>query len=223
MYNKPAVTGYGNRVTHVLGDTCCTADDSAVVPRILGAAMRCFAGYGVEAGSLRMVAEAAGVSVGYIQHQFGTKAALVDAVNDRLGAILAGATSLPIPGPDPVAEVTRRVIALVEKQPEAIDYLGRLLLNDYPAGRAIFDELVAVGTAQWDHIRAGQTRCAETDPVWDTLSPLIQVLSVLVLRSHIERQVLEPLTSPDPQRGWESAIRRLVDVGVGVGVGVDQR
>jgi AcrR family transcriptional regulator len=49
--------------------------------RIRDAALKSLATHGVAATSLRMVAEAAGVSLGLVQHYFGTKAALVAAVD----------------------------------------------------------------------------------------------------------------------------------------------
>lgn len=55
---------------------------------ICAAAMRCFSEHGTEVTSLRMVAETAGVSVGLVQHYFGTKAALIKAVDAQLIDIL---------------------------------------------------------------------------------------------------------------------------------------
>lgn len=56
--------------------------------KIRDAALAEFAGRGIEATSLREVATRAGVSVGLIQHHFGTKADLVDAVNRHVTDLL---------------------------------------------------------------------------------------------------------------------------------------
>jgi AcrR family transcriptional regulator len=53
--------------------------DSGAVIR--DAALRGFAAHGVAATSLRLIASDAGVSLGLVQHRFGTKERLVEAVD----------------------------------------------------------------------------------------------------------------------------------------------
>ncbi len=60
-----------------------------------------------------MVARAAGVSVGLVQYQFGTKSALIDAVDEELVAILRQAAPLESPAPDPVGDVSGRLTSLI--------------------------------------------------------------------------------------------------------------
>lgn len=43
------------------------------VERIRDAALKCFAAHGTAATSLRFIADTAGVSIGLVQHHFGTK------------------------------------------------------------------------------------------------------------------------------------------------------
>ena len=43
--------------------------------------------------------------------------------------------------------------------------------------------------------------------------PLILVLGTLILRSHIERQLPEPLGSPTQLRTWEAAVDNLIRAG----------
>jgi hypothetical protein len=50
----------------------------------------------------------------------------------------------------------------------------------------------------------------ELNPTWGALNPLILVLGTLILRSHIERQLPEPLGSPDQLRTWEAAVDNLI-------------
>ena len=125
---------------------------SDVKKAIRAAAMRCFAEHGTEAASLRMVALDAGVSVGLIQHYYGSKAALVEAVDAELVAILKDAAPPPIPAPNTVADIGQRTTALIAKHPEALDYLAHLLIRRAPTGQAIFDALVDIGRAQWTHL-----------------------------------------------------------------------
>lgn len=180
---------------------------------IRAAAMRCFAEHGTEAASMRMVAQAAGVSVGLIQHHFGSKAALVEAVDAELITILREAAPSPMPPRDTVADVGQRTTALIAQHPEALDYFAHLLISGTPTGQAIFDALVDIGRAQWtDLSRQGLVR-TDLDPTWGPLNPLVLVLGTLILRSHIERQLPAPLTSPTQLPVWETALNSLIKNG----------
>lgn len=175
--------------------------------------MKCFAIEGTEATSLRMVAMTAGVSIGLVQHHFGNKAALIKAVDDELVTILSEAVPLPVPPPDPVADLGRRATSLIAQHPEAIDYLAHLLIEGKATGRMIFDRLFAIGKAQWDYLREEGHLRPDLDPIWGALNPLILVLGTLMLRSHIERQLAQPFTVPTQLQKWETAISDLIDGG----------
>ena len=112
--------------------------------------MAVFGAHGAEAASLRLVAETAGVSLGQVQHHFGTKGSLIEAVDQELIAILMEAAPLSPPPPDPVADVSHRLTTLIAEHPDAIDYLARLLIDDHQTGRRIFDLLLDIGRSQWD-------------------------------------------------------------------------
>jgi AcrR family transcriptional regulator len=172
--------------------------------------MKCFAAQGSQAAPLRTVADTAGVSVGMVQHHFATKAALVEAVNEELIAILGDAAPLADPPPDPVTDVGRRLTWLIDHHPDAIDYLARLLIDDDPAGQRIFDLLLGIGKSQWDSLRPHAGLRADVDSTWGALTPLILALGTLIFRSHIQRQLPESLNAPDQLRTWEAAIERLI-------------
>lgn len=181
--------------------------------RICAAAMRCFAQHGNEAASMRMVAAAAGVSVGLVQHHFGSKAVLIEAVDAELIAILRDAAPPTTPPPDTVADVGQRATSLIAQHPEALDYLAHLLISNAPTGQAVFDTLLDIGRAQWTHLsQEGRVR-TDLDPTWGPLNPLVLVLGTLILRSHIDRQLPAPLTSPAQLRSWETALNRLIENG----------
>lgn len=173
--------------------------------------MQVFAAHGSEAASLRMIADTAGVSLGQVQHHFGTKGALIEAVDQELIAILMQAAPLSAPAPDPVADVSHRLTTLIAQHPDAIDYLARLLIDDQQTGRRIFDLLFDIGRSQWDFLRdQGGLLRPDLNPTWGALNPLILVLGTLILRSHIERQLPEPLSSPTQLRTWEAAVDNLI-------------
>jgi AcrR family transcriptional regulator len=172
--------------------------------------MAVFGAHGAEAASLRLVAETAGVSLGQVQHHFGTKGSLIEAVDQELIAILMEAAPLSPPPPDPVADVSHRLTTLIAEHPDAIDYLARLLIDDHQTGRRIFDLLLDIGRSQWDFLRGQGSLRPDLNPTWGALNPLILVLGTLMLRSHINRQLPEPLGSPDQLRTWEAAVDNLI-------------
>lgn len=172
--------------------------------------MAVFGAHGAEAASLRLVAETAGVSLGQVQHHFGTKGSLIEAVDQELIAILMEAAPLSPPPPDPVADVSHRLTTLIAEHPDAIDYLARLLIDDHQTGRRIFDLLLDIGRSQWDFLRDQGSLRPDLNPTWGALNPLILVLGTLMLRSHINRQLPEPLGSPDQLRTWEAAVDNLI-------------
>jgi len=173
--------------------------------------MEVFAAHGSEAASLRMIADTAGVSMGQVQHHFGTKGALIEAVDQELITILMQAAPTSSPAPDPVADVSHRLTTLIAEHPDAIDYLARLLIDDQPTGRRIFDLLFDIGRSQWDSLRdQGILLRPDLNPTWGAMNPLILVLGTLILRTHIERQLQEPLGSPSQIHTWEAAVDNLI-------------
>lgn len=172
--------------------------------------MKCFAAFGAQAAGLRLVAKTAGVSVGLVQHYFGTKGALIEAVNDELIAILRQAAPLSSPAADPVADVGYRLTTLIADHPDAVDYLARVLIDDQQTGRQIFDLLFDIGKSQWDYLQAQGSLRPDLNPTWGALNPLVLVLGTLILRSHIDRKLPESLASPDQLQTWEAALNSLI-------------
>src|SRR6266545_3915187 len=111
-----------------------SAEEHSSVERIRTAALRSFATYGASATSLRTVAEAAGVSVGLVQHHFVNKAGLVKAVDDHVMAVVVATIAQPIPPPpaDSIAEMGGRVTRITAEHPDVVDYVGRALIDGSP-------------------------------------------------------------------------------------------
>jgi AcrR family transcriptional regulator len=185
------------------------------VARIRYAALRTFASMGSEATSLRTVAEAAGVSIGLVQHHFGNKATLVKAVDNHVLAVLGAMMADPLPSPpaDPIAEVCRRATMLIVQEPVVVDYLGRSLIAGSEIGTVIFDGMVAIGKAQWNQLKKHHVARADLDDTWCALNPLMLVLGIMLLRGHIDRQLPEPFTTEAQQRRWEQAFTELIRAG----------
>jgi AcrR family transcriptional regulator len=178
--------------------------------RICVAAMKCFGAFGTQATGLRLIAKTAGVSVGLLQQHFRTKAVLIEAVDEELVAILRRSAPSASAPADPFADAGYRLTTMIAEYPDAIDYLAHVLIDDQQAGRRIFDLLLELARAQWDHLADQGVVRPGVDPTWGALNPLILMLGTMILRSHIERQLPETLDSPAQLQAWESALYRLI-------------
>lgn len=191
-------------------------DERSSVERIRNAALKSFATYGTSTTSLRTVAAAAGVSVGLVQHHFGTKAGLVKAVDDHVLGLVIAAIAPPLAEPpaDSIAEMGSRVTRIVAEQPDIVDYLGRALIDGSPLGTTIFDTLAGLGVARWNkRNERGETR-PEVDLTWAALNALVLPLGTLILRGHIERQLPESFTTPAQLQRWQESVNTLLREGL---------
>ncbi|MBE1549536.1 AcrR family transcriptional regulator [Mycobacterium sp. OAS707] len=203
-----------NSVLSELGGV--TAEDRSSIERIRNAALKTFGTYGTSSTSLRTVAEAAGVSVGLVQHHFINKAGLIQAVDDHVMGVVISTISQPIPPPpaDSIAEMGSRVTRIVADHPEIADYVGRALIDGSPLGAAIFDTLTAFGIARWNQrAERGETR-PEVDVTWGALNSLVLALGTMIMRGHIERQLPEPLTAPTQLERWQQSVNMLLRDGL---------
>jgi AcrR family transcriptional regulator len=178
--------------------------------------MRSFATYGASSTSLRTVAEAAGVSIGLVQHHFANKAGLVKAVDDYvLGVVIAIIAQPMAPPPtDSLNEMGDRVTRIIAEHPDVVDYFGRALIDGSSMGVMIFDTLMGTGTARW-HLRSerGETR-PDVDLTWAAINSLVLALGTLILRTHVERHLPEPLATPAQLERWEASVNTLLRNGL---------
>lgn len=183
--------------------------------RILDAALEVFSVHGTSDATLQMIAESAGVSVGLVQHHFGTKDGLIEAVGAHALGLVAAAMSAPLPesGVDAVIEVGRRVSLLLADHTTALDYLARLVVDGAPLGAAFFDAMVANGMAQWQQLAETDATAPDLDLVWAALNPLILILGGIICRRQLDRHLPEPLTSPTQLQRWQQAVNSLIRSG----------
>src|ERR1700755_2915947 len=113
-----------------------TPEERSSIERIRNAALKSFATYGTSATSLRTVAEAAGVSVGLVQHHFTNKAGLIKAVDDHVMSVVVATIAQPIPPPpaDSIVEMGSRITWIMTEHPVIADYVGRALIDGSPLG-----------------------------------------------------------------------------------------
>jgi AcrR family transcriptional regulator len=191
------------------------AGDTAV-ERIRSAALRGFAEQGIAATSLRAVARRAGVSLGLVQHYFGTKARLRAAVDAHVLDVVHSAieaATLPGPPADPFLEFGHRVTALLGSHPAVLRYVGRAVIDGDQLAFAVFDQLVALADSLWaDFAERGLLR-PDVDRTWTTLHSLVLLIGTVLLREPIERHLPEPLMSPRQLRRWDDAMAALLRTG----------
>jgi AcrR family transcriptional regulator len=112
-------------------------EDLTARARIRDAALRLFADKGIDATSIREIAQAAGVSSGLLRHHFGSKEGLRDACDEYA---MAQATTIGTRWIE--LGVLGRIspdILLYQR------YLVRSTMDGSPAGNALFDRMIEYG------------------------------------------------------------------------------
>ncbi|MDA8116046.1 MAG: helix-turn-helix domain containing protein [Actinomycetota bacterium] len=164
------------------------ADDLTAKARIRNAALILFAENGVDATSLRVVAEAAGVTVGLIVHHYGTKEALREAVELAIvDQFEVAIESVPLNSQPPAKVVTERDLAvarMLQQTPAIVDYLRRAILD----GKGERGDLVS----RLSELTAQQVRELRDAGLASTKNTLgEQVISIMVRQ--LGRLFLQPL------------------------------
>ena len=193
-----------------------SGEERSRIERIRTAALRSFATYGSSATSLRTVAEAAGVSVGLVQHHFVNKAGLIKAVDDHVMKVVVATISQPIAPPpaDSIAEMGGRVTRIMAEHPDVVDYVGRALIDGSPLGTTIFDTLAAFGMVRWNQRKERGELRSDVDVTWAALNSLLLALGTMILRGHAERQLPEPLSTPAQLQRWQDSVNTLLRDGL---------
>jgi AcrR family transcriptional regulator len=163
-----------------------------------------------------MVADAAGLSVGLVQHHLACKAGLVQAVDDHVMAVVVATIAPPIPPPpaDSIVDMGGRVTGMIAENPDVVDYVGRALIDGSPLGTTIFDTLAAFGLVRWNQRKErGEVR-PDVDVTWAALNSLVLALGTMTLRAHVERQLPDSLTTPAQLQGWHDSVNTLLHDGL---------
>ena len=177
--------------------------------RIRNAAIEGFAaGTLTSSPSIRVLAKAAGVSAGSVQHFFPTKATLRKAVNDHVVSLLAhafGAVTTGESGADVSEELGRRIAAFVREQPLAIRYVSKALVEGDDTARGLFDALVTHARDQWAQAEHDGLLPPDTDQLWAALHVVVLNVGTVLLEDVINRHLPEPFTTPDGLQRWRLA------------------
>lgn len=174
-------------------------EDLTARARIRDAAMAQFAERGFTDATLRDIAEAAGASVGLVQHHFGTKDGLRQACDDRVLQLLGPQMDL-IEHAATAVDSPDFASLLYGNDPVLVRYVVQMIVEGSDAGVALFDWMAA-GTERFltqgqpQLFPPGEPRSRDASTVL-----LIMHLGVGVLHQQLSRRlgvdVAEPGVTP---------------------------
>lgn len=174
-------------------------DDLTTRARILDAAMAAFAENGYRGASMRGIAAAAGVSLGLVQHHFGTKDGLRTACDERVLDLIRIKTEAMDEGRLSDPEV---LATLMSMAPAVQRYVGRAMVDGSSAILGMVDQVMdrsedfLVSTCP-ERFDADTRRTRDTGAVLTALTT-----STMVLQAHLARRMdVEPFT--------EATLRRI--------------
>jgi AcrR family transcriptional regulator len=189
------------------------ASDLTTYARIRNAALEGFAAKGVEATSIRDVAAAAGVSPGLVQHHFGTKAGLRDAVNEFVIAVaLETFEDLVREGEDAEvwAEMGDTTTAWVRDNAVAVRYVARALAEGDPEASKILGALVEIARSRWlEPLARKGTLKTDVDKDWAAIHVIVFNLASVLLEPAISDQLPAPFFTPAQLARWNTATTEL--------------
>jgi TetR/AcrR family transcriptional regulator, regulator of cefoperazone and chloramphenicol sensitivity len=187
--------------------------DLSPYARIRNAAMELFAAKGVDGTSIRDVASAAGVSSGLVQHHFGTKAGLREAVNEYVIDV-AVETFRDLFGEGDEDEVWTAmgdtVTAWVRDNAVAIRYVARALADGDREAQRVFHAVVEIARSQWLEplARAGEL-AAGVDRDWAAVHVIVFNLASVLFEPAISRQLPKDFFDPAELQRWNTATTQL--------------
>ncbi|MFC5826596.1 TetR/AcrR family transcriptional regulator [Nonomuraea insulae] len=177
-------------------------EDLTAKARIRDTALRHFAEHGMKGATLRAIADAAGVSLGLVQHHFASKEGLRDACDAYVVAYIRQEVEEGIDKgrlDDPAYVEQTRL-----SSPPVLRYLARALVDGSPAAASIYDQLVAVT----EEFLAGREDARGHAAVFTTMQ-----LGIYVLHEHLSRALGTDMFTPESMSRVGSALLNIVSPG----------
>lgn len=191
-------------------------EDLTTYARIRNAALEGFATRGPAATSIRDVADAAGVSPGLVQHHFGTKAGLREAVDAYVASVateaFVGVDAQELA--DPVRELGERINSVVRDHPTALRYVARSVAEGDEAALRLFDTFFALAREQWSRLAEAGRLHAEVDLDWAALHVVVFNLGTVLFEEAVSRALGEASADPEELERCNAATCDLFQRGV---------
>lgn len=185
-------------------------------------ALRLFAESGPDAVSVRQIAQAAGVSPGLVLHHFGSKDGLRQDIDRHVLSVFEAVVSeaavrAPEQGEPGAGQARSLGEAVLRHLPEGSPipaYLGRLLLSESEAARALFQRLHQLSLRTLEEMaRAGQA-VRGRDPHVRAAFLLVNDLALLLLRPRLTEVLgVDPLSAAGLER-WTPEVMAVYGGGL---------
>jgi AcrR family transcriptional regulator len=186
-------------------------EDLTTTARIRNAALELFATRGAKATTIREVASAAGVSPGLVQHHFGTKAGLQQAVNEFIFADARSVlTDLPEDVGERSAQFAARMAAVARERPAAILYFARLVSEGDEVGLAMFQGLVGAGVEELREMERAKQLPPGLDLEWAAMHVVMFNLASFLFEPAVSNALGEPFVSEHGLARWNAAATQLL-------------
>ena len=170
-------------------------EDLSTRARIRGAAIAQFGEHGFDRTTMRMIAQAAGVSAALVVHHFGDKQRLRQACDAHVVAEFTDPRSAYDASPS--MESIQAALADLDAYGPALAYLTRMLVEDSTVADSLFDGILA-GTERMlrDQQETGEIR-PQSDLEGSALLLTLIGLGPLVMRRQFARALGQEELTPD--------------------------
>lgn len=192
--------------------------DLTAKARIRNAALELYARHGEDGVSMRAVAAAAGVTVGLVQHHFGNKDGLREAVEALIVDFHVRALATAPQEGDP-AEVARlrnaAVQRMLDENPAAVDYMRRVLLNPASSGSRLLARLTELSRSEITKLRAAGLASAQRSESEQTIGLMVRQVGQLFLQPMVDamwEQLDGPAGSPADGDALDGAAKPILRV-----------
>ncbi|MEU9024669.1 TetR family transcriptional regulator [Actinomadura sp. NPDC048394] len=189
-------------------ETGPAAEDLTARARIRDAALEMFAEHGMKGATFRGIAEAAGVSVGLVQHHFGSKQELREACDAYALDTIHRLSAEKIDGigdPGFLAKAMR--IDLPVRR-----YLARALVDGSPAAARVFDDLVDTTETYFaSDLPPGVNAPATTDVHAYSAALVAMTIGMEVLHEHLSRVLGVDTFTPEGSLRLRRALFEIFD------------
>ncbi|WP_431232512.1 TetR/AcrR family transcriptional regulator [Mycolicibacterium psychrotolerans] len=163
--------------------------------------------------TLREVAKEAGISIGAVQHHYGTKGHLIDAVEAYVRDImheLFSPTPSTTSGAAPIEASGETVKRLIVDYPFVAGYVARAMVDNTAFGASIFDGLVELGEQRWQD-RADEGLLADdVDLLFANVNTVLLGAAGVIFRAQIDRYLSGTFNSTQTVSRWVESVNTLI-------------